>query len=658
MATNLHRIRFDWGNGAALELENVTGSGVVIPDFRPRHSVAYAEQETDPAHIANPVSSPMCWRDGEPTLFEDFQLREQCQYFIDVTVPLSLAEAKVRMEAEKGFPFNERVSALMHMDPPRRWRTNGASTTISGMLILRDNAGVLDLSNDLGFDLRLEVACQKLGYFTEFRALLDDLSEFMAELLLQIDSPVSAGFEIWDGESSSEAGLLFQLRYIFRQDNLGLAAEQILRDMQETLVEQLAVYDTTSIEQPDVETFVLEFDASKLARGGGLQSLFKGFTPTEFATKELVSTINTPENRYVKYFLEELLLITQRLAQRFRQKGKLAASHEVDGWVSQLEEMLSSRAWSEIGEFRHFPSNSQVLHKRRGYREIYLFDLALRGRVSLSWPRADEFADGLLGDIRPVSELYEYWCFFTLMASLNEICGVSPLEESTLVKITDDRLQVSLKRGKQSRLPYTYIAKDGRSVPLNLYYNHSFPRPTAPEPDWKNSYTAEFTPDFSIEIVLDYPDGSAKRHWLHFDSKYRLYLSDTKLLLTAIDDSSDGTLPAGDGYEQEMVRLFKRDDLFKMHTYRDGILGSRGAYILFPGNEAELHLLGERQNLFVRHPSAFGSSPPHLVPSVGAFGLCPGRGTAQKTVLTEFLQSVFSDLAANAAYVEESGHFA
>jgi len=33
------------------------------------------------------------------------------------------------------------------------------------------------------------------------------------------------------------------------------------------------------------------------------------------------------------------------------------------------------------------------------------------------------------------------------------------------------------------------------------------------------------------------------------------------------------------GYEQEILRLHRREDLFKMHTYRDGILSTRGAYI-------------------------------------------------------------------------------
>jgi uncharacterized protein len=108
-------------------------------------------------------------------------------------------------------------------------------------------------------------------------------------------------------------------------------------------------------------------------------------------------------------------------------------------------------------------------------------------------------------------------------------------------------------------------------------------------------------------------------------------------------------------YDQEITRLHKRDDLFKMHTYRDGILSSRGAYILFPGDGAGMRLAGARQNLFVRHPSAFGGAPAYHFPSVGAFDLCPGRDATQRVVLQEFLVGVFDSLLTLNTYQEEAG---
>jgi predicted component of viral defense system (DUF524 family) len=150
---------------------------------------------------------------------------------------------------------------------------------------------------------------------------------------------------------------------------------------------------------------------SVLGRGGPLARLFRGYTPRELAVTERFETVDTLENRYVKYFLEECLLVTQRLVQKLDARKKPAAVREARGWAAQIEEMLGHRHWSDVGMLRQFPSNSQVLQKRRGYRDILKFDLSLRLGLELSWKRGDDFADGLLGDVRPVNEIYEYWCF-------------------------------------------------------------------------------------------------------------------------------------------------------------------------------------------------------------------------------------------------------
>ena len=94
-----------------------------------------------------------------------------------------------------------------------------------------------------------------------------------------------------------------------------------------------------------------------------------------------------------------------------------------------------------------------------------------------------------------------------------------------------------------------------------------------------------------------------------------------------------------------------------MHTYRDGILSSRGAYIFFPGDGVGTRLEGSQKNLFVRHPSAFSGTTEYLFPSVGAFDLCPGRDTAQLPVIREFLRGILEAVYAGKPYQEEVGLF-
>jgi hypothetical protein len=175
----------------------------------------------------------------------------------------------------------------------------------------------------------------------------------------------------------------------------------------------------------------------------------------------------------------------------------------------------------------------------------------------------------------------------------------------------------------------------------------------------EGSYTAFFDPDYSL-LVTVMEGEQTRRHWLHFDAKYRLEVSEVVTLFAPVDPGDVEASSEEEGeteYDREITRLHKRDDLFKMHTYRDGILGSRGAYILFPGDGVGMRLAGDRQNLFVRHPSAFGGAPAYRFPSVGAFDLCPGRDSAQRTVLQEFLVGVFDALLKADFYEEEHGLF-
>jgi uncharacterized protein len=145
---------------------------------------------------------------------------------------------------------------------------------------------------------------------------------------------------------------------------------------------------------------------------------------------------------------------------------------------------------------------------------------------------------------------------------------------------------------------------------------------------------------------------------LHFDAKYRLEQAE---LAQILHDSSEEVLGDADddelGYAQEISRLHRREDLFKMHTYRDGILSTRGAYILFPGDGTGMRLDGKTRNFFIRHPSAFSGAPAHTFPSVGAFDLCPGRDDLQLPVVKAFLRSVLEAVAAGKPYSEEQGLF-
>ena len=104
-------------------------------------------------------------------------------------------------------------------------------------------------------------------------------------------------------------------------------------------------------------------------------------------------------------------------------------------------------------------------------------------------------------------------------------------------------------------------------------------------------------------------------------------------------------------------QVHKQEDLYKMHTYRDAILGSRGAYVIFPGDGVGGKRMLPKPNFFVRHPTALGGAGTHRIPSVGAFDLAPGGAPAQAAAIEELLKIVLEAACSNAIYDEESGMF-
>jgi len=443
---------------------------------------------------------------------------------------------------------------------------------------------------------------------------------------------------------------------LMAERNLPVALDEVRASFHSLLEQRRDVCDVAAVEEPDISAFVEELDISNLAREGPLADIFRGHSPREFPVIETRETADTVENRYVKFFLEELRLMSERLAVSLARSGRYASLREVDEWIFRLDEELSSGLWRPIGAFRAFPSNSQVLQKRRGYREIVKLDLSLRMSLELPWRRAEDLADGLIGDIRPVDELYEYWCFFLLRRTLAELAATELPSDNSLMEISDGGLKVRLLRGRRSRLSYVYRSDGGGSVRVNFFYNRVFPRPTRALVDWYGSYTARFDPDYSIELVFEGGSGR-QRHWLHFDAKYRLDKVDVLQLFAAAEEDDEPRTGEAANYEQELTRVYRQDDLFKMHTYRDGILSSRGAYILFPGHGAGARTDGNQRNLFVRNPSAFGEMPKYLFPSVGAFDLCPGREDAQRAIIREFIRDILEVICAGKPYHEETGLF-
>ena len=137
-------------------------------------------------------------------------------------------------------------------------------------------------------------------------------------------------------------------------------------------------------------------------------------------------------------------------------------------------------------------------------------------------------------------------------------------------------------------------------------------------------------PDCSVRIR---PEGSTPSRvptqeleiWLHFDAKYRV---DNLLAQLTSTPDSDELLD-----ESTTSGGAKRDDLLKMHAYRDAISRTAGAYVLYPGSEIKD---------IRRHPGF-----KEVLPGLGAFPLRPSSEglPSSSEALDHFLSDVLTHVA-------------
>ena len=107
---------------------------------------------------------------------------------------------------------------------------------------------------------------------------------------------------------------------------------------------------------------------------------------------------------------------------------------------------------------------------------------------------------------------------------------------------------------------------------------------------------------------------------IHFDAKYR---SDIQFNHNDVDKRDK---------EEEEQHIYKNADVYKMHTYKDAIKNTLGAYVLYPGDYTEI----------------FEENPDTIVPSVGAFNLTPGSDDLKESgKIEEFINNVLDYICKN-----------
>jgi predicted component of viral defense system (DUF524 family) len=481
----------------------------------------------------------------------------------------------------------------------------------------------------------IDVAPTKLEYASEYQQMLADIATVATEAVLQGFAPASL-------ELSQDSTLTGSLPY---QQFAFLSARLASRELQDAL----AIIVASPHRAWHVET-ELQIAGRPLPAGSSLVRavmrpgprvrtqgrLRLDSVPATLDRRRTEATFDSIPNRFVKHALERWRSIAQQLTENLGSTelapGPVRRGRAVALSVrEQIDRVLATPFFAQVARLDVFPSANQVLHRQQGYREVFrTFALAEVGaRLSLDLKVDDVFA----ASQRNVATLYEYWAFLQLVEAIGAVCG-EPRTVHALA-LAKDGLTLGFKQGRQGGVSWdTTIG--GRRLRVDVFFNRHFK--SSKRAFHASSWSRAMRPDCSVLIrprtnLPDVEDDSLDV-WLHFDAKYRVERA--KEQFDADLDEPDAAAIEAEAIER--LDRSKREDLLKMHAYRDAIRGSAGAYVLFPGDAAG-------------SPFREFTEP---LPGLGAFALRPNDGAPPRGrgALEGFIRQVLRHVADRASQDE------
>ena len=481
--------------------------------------------------------------------------------------------------------------------------------------------------------ISLEVRSRKTGYRDDYRDMLEYITEKCTDLLLQINSPVFQNFEPNFEKDISEE-VLYQ-RFIFLKSIIGTsefheAVHRIVSFPNTKWEEETELKDVRNIRRfsrSAVSEIIKGKNRIKIPTSHPLVSYGLDSVPAKILSSRKVDSLDTPENRFIKYALETFLKFCVEINVKAKKlNGQSQLSKESDRLVIELENHLHHTIFNEISAPRLLKLNSPVLQRKEGYREVLrvwlMFDLAAK----LIWKGGEDVYEGGKKDI---ATLYEYWLFFKLLEILQHLFEVEPKQLETLISIKDEGLNVNLKQGKSTALQGIFNSGN-RKFHVQFNYNRSF-KGKNNYPD-SGSWTTTLRPDYTLSV---WPDGigieQAEEEELivhiHFDAKYKV---DNILQITDQEEGLDEEKTAN------RKGIYKNADLLKMHAYKDAIRRTGGAYILYPGTTPI-----ERKGFH------------EIIPGLGAFPVRPSKMDDGTRELETFIKRVIDHFINRASQREK-----
>ncbi len=323
-----------------------------------------------------------------------------------------------------------------------------------------------------------------------------------------------------------------------------------------------------------------------------------GYLPRTIDEPAVKSTVDVPENRFIKAFLRQVVGVIDAVMAEAKNVGG-AFEARVEAECAQMFHTLApirhAGMWREVGAMTRLPIESMVLQHRQGYRDVlrHFTRLKMTTRIPFKSRGRD------LLEVKNIATLYEMWTFFAVEAAVTRVLG----RPATADSATTTPLQKTLG----------YALEISWAGGTTLFYNLNFSRSKGKV---GCSYSVPLRPDITLRL----PCG-------------RLHLLDAKFRLQRLGHA--GIESKDDDNAAERRGDFKRADVYKMHTYRDA-LDSATAWVLYPGDRFQF-FVDEARARPVTDACEIGPQSQ----GVGAIPLVPGTSASMlNAVISGLMESL------------------
>lgn len=431
-------------------------------------------------------------------------------------------------------------------------------------------------------EVKLEVRSMKTEYRSDYRQMLKDIAEKSIDLIFYHNSIVTQQFT---ANADKEPQTLYQrfafLKSIIEGDEFNYGLQKILYAPVTRWSDTTTERDTRSLKR--VGNSVMKQLASsgsriKIPLSNPLSAKLKTI-PTTVNVLQKVDSVDTPENRFIKFALSHFLYFLEEIIEKAKDADRLRL--EATFLATNIENYLSHSIFKEISNPDTVSLNSPILQRKEGYREILRAWIMFEYAANLAWHGGE---DVYSGGKKNIAVLYEYWLFFKLLDVVKETFKVEPKSLKQLISI-EGGLSLNLKQGKHFSVKGVYESGT-RKLNIQFSYNRTF-NGESKYPDG-GSWSRPLRPDYTLSIwPVGVTDTQVEEQELithiHFDAKYRI--ENFSALIEKGEDLSDEKLEQSKG-------TYKRADMLKMHTYRDAIRRTSGAYVLYPGSDGTHNIPG------------------------------------------------------------------